>query len=409
MTVAQIPYMQNRFWIAVDTDSRADYGLAGKDSRNALSLSLLAQDLLSCLAPFASVIATGARGGNLFSQYIERLKQEPEIACLPLDSLGQIFLQAINRRLLLPHPEVFGFFYIHPVFSDFLRTFRNSSGREEVCRAVERAFVEHYTELGAYMAELAFSDQPRKRRLGHRIIRLEYENLITAMKTALDAKKSVLSICAAIFAHPNIARQSAEIGKTVSEKLAAYSQEELSGNTGADFILIMNRIAALQTELGQYENAENSFRTVLSLLENLSLLDEGQKARLKVPILRSLGKAAAKQRLWPRAEAYLREALNIGREFNSRYEQSLIGCKLGIAAMEQRHWKDARDSFLESLEIFIIRNDHYAQCMVLKNLFRVWEGSGEDEDIPKSAARILGWSTECVEKLFREQGKEFRT
>jgi len=410
MNIAQAPFICSKhFWVAIDKDSRADHGSSGKDlsvSRGALSL--LAQDLLSCLAPFASVIATGARGQNLFGQYLMGLKQQPELEHLPVDSLEQVFLQAINRRLLLPHPEVFGLFYINPVFSDFLRTFWNTSRREEIRHGVERAFLEHYTELGAYMTELALSGNRLQRRLGHTLIRLEYENLTAAMNLALDAKKSVLNICAAIFAHPDRTRRN-ETGKTISEKLRNYSDEELSRETGADFVVVMNRIAARQMELGQYADAEKSFQTVLSLLDNLTVLDEQQKARLRFPVLSNLGKAAAKQCLWQQAEEYLRQALGIGNEFSSRHDRSLIFHRLGIAALEQRHWKEAQDYFLQALEIFIIANNHYAQGIILKNLFRVWKASGENAELPKAVAGVLGWSAGSVEKLFQEHGKEFRT
>jgi tetratricopeptide (TPR) repeat protein len=405
MTIAQAPYSSTPFWVAV-TDSRADYGLAGKDlniSRGALSL--LAQDLLTCIAPFVSVIATGAGGRNLFSRYLSRLKHQPELSHLPIDSLEQVFLQGITRGLLLPHPEVFGFFYINPVFSDFLKTFRNTSGREETVRGVGRAFAEHYSELGAYMAELALSDQPRKRRLGHCIIRLEYENLITAMNLALDEKKSVLNICAAIFAHPDRRNEQTETEKTISEKLITYSDEELSGQTGADFVVVMNRIAARQMEYGQYANAEKSFRTLLSLLAKLTILDERQKARLRFPVLCNLGKAASKQRHWQQAEEYLREALSVGMEFGNRYEQSLILHRLGVAATEQQHWSSAQEYFFQALGRFIIGNDFQAQALVLKNLFRVWKGSGEGAELPKALADILGWSAESVENMFRKQGR----
>ncbi len=407
MTIAQAPFtLSNHFWVAVDTDGRGSDGLAGKDlSVSRGGLSLLAQDLLSCLVPFASVIATGTGDRNLFSQYLSRLKQQPELRHLPIDSLEQVFLQAINWGLLLPHPEVFGFFYINPVFSDFLGTFRNTSGREEICRGIERAFLEHYTELGAYMSELALSESRGNRRLGQRIIRLEYENLMTAMNLALDAKKSVLNICSAISALPGGA--SAETGKMISEKLGTYSDEELSGETGADFVVVMNRIAARQLELGHYADAEKSFQTVLSLLGNLTVLDEQKKARLRFPVFRNLGKAAAEQRHWKQAEEYLREALNISMEIGSRYEQSMICHRLGIAATEQRHWKEARDYFFQALNIFIIGNNLYAQGLILKNLFRVWKASGEDAELPQAVAGILGWSAGSVEKLFREQGDVF--
>ena len=64
---------------------------------------------------------------------------------------------------------------------------------------METAFREHYDQLGDMLYQLLKSKEPQERQVGQIITYLEYENLVTALKLALEAQVSILqSLCCSI-------------------------------------------------------------------------------------------------------------------------------------------------------------------------------------------------------------------
>lgn len=63
---------------------------------------------------------------------------------------------------------------------------------EEMWKAVETSFRELYNQCGPAMRLLLNSKDPQERQIGQALIRLEYENLTTATRLALDAQVSIL-------------------------------------------------------------------------------------------------------------------------------------------------------------------------------------------------------------------------
>jgi hypothetical protein len=60
--------------------------------------------------------------------------------------------------------------------------------------AVERAFRAHYDGVGGALAGLMQSKQPQERQLGQALTNLEYENLRTALKSALATQTSFFNL-----------------------------------------------------------------------------------------------------------------------------------------------------------------------------------------------------------------------
>jgi len=369
----------------------------------AFDLDLQTQELLACLAPFVSSLAAGP----LLKQYVEKLKKQPALAHLPLDRMEKAIETAGKWGLIAANVRFPAFLQIQPMFSHFLSARLRVPGNEDVRRAVEAAFLEHYTELDRNISDLLLSEKRRKKEFGQLMAKMEFDNLAAATGLAIDAGVSVLNTGRAIFACMNTAEtgeQAAELGKMLLAKLENRDDEELRGRLGADLVMLTDRVGKCQMKLGQYSDAEKIFRKALAMLTALTVLDEKHKAGLSTLILRNMGRAAEKQGKWSHSEKYYRQALDVYTEFNDPYEQAVIFHHLGRVAGRQHLWEQACDYMLGALKLFIVCNDYHYQGMTLKNLFWLWKSSGE-QTLPAAVADVMGWTVESVERLFAKQGK----
>ena len=81
------------------------------------NLSPEAQGLLSCLAPFTSVVDTG-----LLPAYSERLKAQPALASLPFYRWDEVLGEAVNWGLMSPDAQMPRLLRPQPIFPYFLRS-----------------------------------------------------------------------------------------------------------------------------------------------------------------------------------------------------------------------------------------------------------------------------------------------
>ena len=103
------------------------------------NLSPEAQTLLSCLAPFTSVVLL-----HMLGSYITCLKQQPILTSLPFDHWNTVIQEAQHWGLLSPHPDEPLLLRLQPMFSYFLRSRFYNATQKSVQQAIETAFGEHY-------------------------------------------------------------------------------------------------------------------------------------------------------------------------------------------------------------------------------------------------------------------------
>ena len=145
------------------------------------------QSLLLCLAPFTSVIFQPT-----LDWYITALKQQPALSSLPFERWQEVIQGATDWGLLMEDTDVPGFLRLQPVLPYFLRTRLSPPEYEKMRNAIEKAFRELYDQLGPEMRSLLNSKDPQERQIGQLLVRMEYENLSTAIRLALDAQVSIL-------------------------------------------------------------------------------------------------------------------------------------------------------------------------------------------------------------------------
>jgi tetratricopeptide (TPR) repeat protein len=330
------------------------------------NLSPEAQRLLLCLAPFTSVINT-----QFLPQYTAQLRQQPALATLPFDRWPEVLRQATDWGLLGPHPDASGVLRLQPIFPYFLRSRLHAPHQAAVQRAIETAFRQHYDGLGGALRNLLTSKNAQEKQLGQALVRLEYENLVTALNLALEARVSILNPYRALSGYLDSTQDQArglELGKTVLARLKDYPAMSLAGPLDLEFAGVIDDIGKRQLLLKQYAAAKASYQRALSLLPGLSSLEEREKAILSAGIYHQLGIVAQEQRQWTQAERYYQQALAIFIEFKDRHAQATTYHQLGIVAEEQRQWAQAEGYYQQALAISIEFNDRYTQAKTYHQL-----------------------------------------
>jgi len=402
------------------------------------NLSPDAQQLLTCLAPFTSVVYLGA-----LEQYTEKLRAQPTLAHLPFDRWQEVLQEAADWGLLSPHPQAQGYLRLQPILPYFLRSRLAAPGQAEVKQAIETGFRQLYDQMGREIAGLLTSKEAQEKQLGQGLAHLEYENLVTAVNLALEAQVSILNPYKALSFYLDATqdqRRGLELGEIVLARLERYPPEALSGQLGAEFVGVLDDMAKRQLLLKQHAAAEAAYQKAIGLLSQQEALDTEIKERGKAGMLHQLGRVAEEQRQWAQAEGYYQQALEIFIafddrhhqatvyhqlgvvaqeqrqwaqaegyyqqaleiciEFKDRYHQGLVYHQLGMVAQEQRQWAQARNYFLKALTIAVEFNDEYRIGTRLGSLARLWQAS-QDAGLPAAVAAVLDISPQEAEDRLR--------
>ncbi|MBN1401465.1 MAG: CHAT domain-containing protein, partial [Anaerolineae bacterium] len=313
------------------------------------NLSPEAQGLLTCLAPFTSVVYLGALEG-----YTARLRQQPALAKLPFERWQEVLQEAADWGLLSPHPQVQGFLRLQPILPYFLRSRLAAPEQAQVKQAVETAFRLHYDGFGGAIAGLLKSKKAQEKQLGQVVASLEYENLVTAVNLALEAQVSFFQPYNALSQHlkgTNDYRRHLELSQFIDAQSEHFAHEQLVGSIGLEVCRCVEDIARCQLNLKNLSGAEAAYQRELSLLDTLEGSAAEMGPRWKATIYHQLGIVAQEQRQWAQAEQSYQQALDIKIAFNDRYSQASTYHQLGIVAQAQRQWAQAEQSYQQALDI----------------------------------------------------------
>ena len=332
------------------------------------NLSEEAQTLLLCLAPFTGVFNTG-----WLEQYAELLKAQPALADLPFDQWQAILQEAVNWGLLRPHKDLaqMGYLSLQPILPYFLKTRLNDEAQAARKQAIEAAFREHYNGIGGSLSRLIDSKEPQERQMGQILAGVEYENLLTSTTISLQNASSFIKSFGPIEAFldsQKLTEQIEDLCEWILKGRSAYSDDQISGKFGTEFLAVNNRLAGAHLKNKNYREATDSYKRNLEIIYELQPLPLEQRKTFEASTLNQLGIVAQEQRQWQAAEKYLKDALQIYIEFNDRYEQAKTLHNLGIVAQEQRQWQEAEKYYKDALEIDIEFNDRYEKAGTLHQL-----------------------------------------
>ena len=335
------------------------------------NLSPDAQALLACLAPFTGVVNT-----EWLPQYTAQLEEQPALAHLPFEQWQPVLQEAMNWGLLTPHEMGGGYLRMQPIFPYFLRQRFNDPVQADFQEAINTAFRAHYDGIGGYLAQRIESKAAQERQLGLALTNLEYENLMTALKLALQQHTTFDNL------YQNLAeylrqQQASYEEKAICEIILAeqlqYPQELIQGKIGGEFFVVLGNKGALNLNLKLYEEAETAFQNAVQLIPQLIAYTEKQRGLWTATTYQQLGMVAQAQREWETAVSHYNNALKIFIDFNDRYTQASTYHQLGVVAAEQRQWETAVSHYNNALQIKIDFNDRYAQASTYHQLGRVAE------------------------------------
>lgn len=331
-----------------------------------------AQALLSCLAPFTSVI-----NQNWLPQYSEQLRAQPALAGLPLDEWDAVLAEAQRWGLLKPHAAK-GYLEIQPVLPFFLRSRLNDPAQAELRAAIDTAFRAYYNEIGGELDQLAASKRPQQRQLGLALIELEYENLSAALRLVLAAQSSIFNISSPLSLYLDNIRDHARglaLGEQVLAGLEHYPAAMLIGKLGLEFAGVVDNVAKRQLALKRYTEAERSYQKALGILLNNTVIDKQLQKRGSAGIYHQLSLIAHEQRQWTLAEQYCQQALHIFIEYRDEYNQAKTYFQLGHTAQKQYQWIQAEEYYQLALGVFKEFGDVPSQALIYHNLGTIMHGT----------------------------------
>lgn len=328
-----------------------------------------------CLAPFTSVLCL-----SIMEQYAALLQQQPALRSLPLDRLPHVIQEVKNAGLLEPDGEVPDYLRLQPTLPYFLRRRLGAMERTEVRSAVETAFRLLYDQVSTAFCDLLASNDPQNRLKGHVLAQLEYENLMTTLKQALQAQASILNPYLALITYLEAThdhQRGLQLGQTVLDCLKDFPDEKLRGPLGVEYAGVVDSIAKRQLLLKQYAAAEASYFEALRLFSQSEHIEEHVHSTLKAAIYHNLGFAAREQRQWQKAENYYQQALQIFMEFDDRRSPAPIYHNLGTIAEQQQQWKQAERYYEQAFQLFHEYSDRYNQANTLFHLGTTCQRQGQ--------------------------------
>ena len=227
------------------------------------NLSVAAQKLLLCLAPFKGFIDRAD-----LANYAKQLQQLEPFADWAFDKFEDAVDEAMRWGLLSPYSERNDEqLRIQPVFPYFLKA-KLATMDEAVPEGLVTGFKEHYKELAVQYQQMMQSKEPEQRKLGLFFCELEYENLFSALQTCLKRQN-----------------------------------------------------AYLKTQ--QYLPARTAYQNTLNLLKELNVIGSTQKGLYTASTMHQLGRVAQGLREFEKAWSHYQTAFNIRIEFGER--DSLAG------------------------------------------------------------------------------------
>jgi tetratricopeptide (TPR) repeat protein len=347
-----------------------------------------AQALLACFAPFTGVI-----NPNLLDGYQKALAEEPALAGLPLAHLSEVLERA--RSLGLVQRDAMGGTLLcpQPALSWFLTHRLAAADQAERRRAIERAYRKLYEEYASALYRLQEAkDDPAAPQLAEALIELEYANLGTALRFALDHRASIFNLNRVLSGHVDRLqdhRRGLELGELVLTRLEQLPPEALTGRRGVELVGVIDEIAQRHLLLHQLDRAKVSYTRALAILDGLDGLEPRQAARFRAGILHQLGVVTQQQRRFAEAEAAYKQALEIYIAFDDRHSAASTYHQLGMVAQEQHRLEEAEAAYKQALEIKLAFHDQRSAARTYHQLGSVAQQQGRFDKAKAAYKRAL--------------------
>jgi tetratricopeptide (TPR) repeat protein len=351
------------------------------------NLSPDAQKLLLCFAPFNSVINLG-----FLPEYTEQLRKFPTFEDWPFQLWEEVIQETVNWGLMEPLGQGIPIMNLQPVFPFFLRVKLQQTLDETGREHLNQAFMAHYNGVAGFIYTLFDSKEPEEKQVAMVLTELEYENIYAALEMCLQREQSIFNTYRCLSTYidgTQDQKRGLRLGKMVLKKIEGYPSQLLKGELGVELAVVIDTIATRFLLTRQYEQAKNSYLRALEIFQNLTGLEERQKALVIAGIYHNLGVVAQELREFEEARKNYEKALEIKIEFKDRYSQAGTYHHLGMVAQELREFEEARKNYEKALEIKIEFKDRYSQAGTYHHLGMVAQELREFEEARKNYEKAL--------------------
>ncbi len=326
------------------------------------NLSVAAQKLLLCLAPFKGFIWRD--GLEIYGKQLQQLVPFKEYDFEQFDEAVQ---EAIQWGLLSPmdayNPS---FLNIQPIFPYFLRM--KLRGMESaVYSALYEGFKKHYLDLSDIYRQLIESKDSHRRQLGLSICSLEHENLYAALELCFENNDDFeIFVCLDEFFKANHELENrSRLMDLVCKQIKHYPTSFLSSEKGYLIAFALNRAGSSQAQRGRYQEAKDSYKSALKAFEQWNSCTKGTPEEIWLAdTYNNLGITLHELKEYENANLCIHRALEISIQLNDRPKQAVRYFNLGWISHDSRDYEKALSYYQEALDIYCEYEDLYSQARV---------------------------------------------
>jgi len=305
------------------------------------------QNSLVLLAPFTSVIGTGA----ILDRYRDRLLEHEAIRALGSLDLAAALDQAVSVGLAAPHPLHDDLVQVQPVLPYFLRSRLHRQPVRQA--AASQAHYLLHRELVRELADMLHTPgDPQRCLAGQAATRAEYANLTTAVDYGLRTGQPIDALIDALDTYLRQSRQHETRRQFLDDAIAAYP--EPAGPDGQIELAFLHELAG-GAALGQHrlDAAERHYQTAINLLE------AGGNRKRQSALYHQLARIAQDQKQYDRAEASYCQALDIDLAYGDQSSTAITYHQLGVLAQDEKRYDQAETSYRKALDIFLAYDDQH--------------------------------------------------
>jgi tetratricopeptide (TPR) repeat protein len=348
-------------------NSRIDFNSPQADKTQSLlkcieysynNLSPTAQALLLCLAPFVTVFNL-----NWSEEYANHLYQQPELASLPFEQWEGVLKEAVAWGLMTPYEHGQQFLSLQPILPYFLQS--RMKDVPDILRpaVIQRAYMNFYQDIGRKLCRLLVSSKANESKLGLWLTGLDYGNLLYALELNLQAEQPFDDIyfpLATYYEHTRKQQEALLLGERVLAHLRMWSEEQLTGPMGAEYVSVLDNLAHYYLEAKDYPTATTLYQEALKTHLSLKHLAGDIKQVGSASLYHQLGVIAHEQQQWEEATQFYQQVLEL--EFHDPYNQGKTYHQLGMIAQEQRQWDEAVQFYQQAIASHVEFHQRYEQA-----------------------------------------------
>jgi tetratricopeptide (TPR) repeat protein len=305
------------------------------------------QNSLVLLAPFTSVIGTGA----VLDRYRDRLLEHEAVQALGSVDLAAALDQAVSVGLAAPHPLYEDLVRVQPVLPYFLRS--RLHRQPALHAAASQAHYLLYRELARELADMLHAPgDPQRCLAGQAATRAEYANLTAALDHGLRTGQPIDALIDALDTYLRQSRQHETRRQLLDDAIAAYP--EPAGPDGQTELAFLHELAG-GAALGQHrlDAAERHYQKAIDGL------DAAGNRRRQSALYHQLARIAHDQKHYDRAEACYCRALDIDLAYGDQASTAITYHQLGVLAQDEKRYDQAETSYRKALDIFLAYDDQH--------------------------------------------------